>query len=100
MSTVAVDWDNTLYTAEQGWLPDAKRALKVLKRRGHKVVVHSSRAQYDGGRQFIRAALREAGYPDLEVTAEKIDADVYVDDKGLRFEGDWADTLRRLRQYV
>lgn len=97
MKTIAVDWDSTLYSDETGWLPDAKRALKVLKRRGFKVVIHSCRAKYPVGEQYIRAALFTAGL-DLEVTAVKPDADVYLDDKALRFEGDWPAALRQIRE--
>ena len=93
---IAVDWDHTLYDEATGWLPDAKRALKVMKRKGHKVVIHSCRASYPAGEQFIRAALRTAGYPDIQVTSEKLEADVYIDDKALRYEGDWSTTLSQL----
>ena len=95
MKVAAVDWDDTLY-ANDAWLPDAQRALKVLKRRGYRVVVHSCRAKYPAGEQFIRDTLRVAGF-DLNVTAVKPDAHVYIDNKGLRHDGDWSKTLFLIR---
>lgn len=95
MKIVAVDWDGTLYEHGTGWLPDAKRALKVMKRRGYRVIVHSCRAQSPYGADQIRAVLDAAGYR-FEVTAVKPDADVYIDNKALRFDGDWSTTLSQL----
>lgn len=94
---VAVDWDNTLYTVEDGWLPDAKRALKVLRRQGNTVVVHSCRAGWAGGREFIIAALVQAGFPDIEVTDVKPNADVFIDDRAIPFDGDWSVTLKDIK---
>lgn len=92
---LACDWDHTLY-ADDDWLPGAKQALKALKRRGHTVIVHSCRASYPAGEQFIRDTLKVAGFG-FDVTAVKPTADVYLDDRALRFEGDWTATLNQLR---
>lgn len=91
---VAVDWDRTLVDENGDWLPGAPTALRWMQVR-HKVVVHSSRASYDKGKTEIEDKLRSCGikarvYP-------KPEADLYIDDKALRFPGSWGATLNEIR---
>lgn len=102
MLTVAIDFDNTLHPYTRGWLgtgvvdsepphEDVEYFLSSLVAAGLRVVVHSCRAESEEGKSAIGKWLRDtrlARYVS-EITHEKPAAIVYLDDRGLRFEGDW-----------
>lgn len=95
--TVATDWDGTLVdTKTQEWLPGALDALKTLLREGHRVIVHTCRANWPEGRSSIEGKLESIGLRPagrkLSVVGKPL-ADVYVDDRAVRFAG-WPATLR------
>lgn len=98
-TTICVDWDDTLVDVKtKQWLPDASLALRNLLAT-NKVIIHSCRASWPEGLAEITTALHEASlwpHPFLSIVA-KPNADVYVDDKALRFEGDWGSTLGGIR---
>lgn len=94
---IAVDWDDTLVDAKtQEWLPGAREALKALRRRGHKLLILSARASWDGGRDQIAAKLASVGIRDVAIHA-KPTADLFIDDRAIEFHGDWSQVLRRIR---
>jgi hypothetical protein len=103
--TVAVDFDGTL-VRDGVWVPGAADAVRELWRRDALVVVHTCRANRPDGLEVVQRALADLGVPPvgprggrrLHVHADvgKPHADVYVDDKALRFDGDWAATLAQL----
>lgn len=95
-----MDWDGTLVGPDGSWLPDSVGALRALRRLGFVVVVHSCRGCWPGGVAGVRAALDGAGFPDVAVWdgRGKPDAAAYVDDRAVRFEGDWSAVLRVLRR--
>lgn len=100
MATLAVDWDNTLidYRTKE-WLPGAREALSSCLMGKRKVVIHSCTANWPEGLASIEAKLRSDGFlghPLLTIHTGpgKPIADLYVDDKGLRFDGDWPAVLR------
>lgn len=93
--TVAIDWDGTLVGPEGDWLPGAHAALTALLTRGHRVLIHTCRANWDGGIDQIQERL---GPLATKVTIHpKVDADLYVDDKAHHFTGDWTPVLALLR---
>lgn len=88
---VCLDWDDTLVdTASQEWLPDAEWALGRMVKAGWSVTVLSCRASWPEGRASIEAKLDGSRLSVVDVTDVKPPADVYVDDRALRFEGDWS----------
>ena len=100
--TVAVDFDGTL-VRDGVWIPGAADAIRQLWQRDALVVVHTCRANSPDGVALVQRALRDLGDPPvgprggrrlhLHTEAGKPHADVYVDDKALRFDGDWPATL-------
>lgn len=92
---ICVDWDSTCVDESQEWLPGALDGLRWLRRAKHKVVIHSARANYDIGRMQIENCLAEFRLP-FKV-APKPDADLYVDDKALRFTR-WPDVIKEVRR--
>lgn len=91
---LALDWDGTLVDENQDWLPGALDALRWFQRGGHKIVVHSARANYEGGVEDIKAKLTK--HRISAKVASKPDADLYIDNKGLRFTR-WPDVIREVR---
>lgn len=118
---LAVDWDGTcvegVWPAEGDWLPGAKKALKKLADKYH-VYIWSTRivgvSYYDWNEElpaskpaseiaYIRRMLDEAGLQEVDifigyphVREGKLSAVAYIDDKAIRFEGNWPRTLRQL----
>jgi hypothetical protein len=97
---VAVDLDGTIlkqvpYPTMGEALPGFREELEILKRLGWVIVIWTCRgpAEYDA----VRAQLDAHGIPHDYINenpygvpngSPKIYADVYVDDRGLRFEGE------------
>lgn len=100
MPTIAVDWDLTLWdTHKDDWMPGAVEALRTLSMGRRRIIIHSCRSLQADGYKPVRDKLGEVGllgYPLLEFWdgRGKPEADLYVDDKGYRFEGDWRAVLR------
>lgn len=96
MKIVCVDWDQTLVDTEsQEWLPGALDALRWMRGRGVKVIIHSVRAEREYGRSQIEDKLRKHKL-DFEVLPKPY-ADFYIDDKGYAFQGTWAKVIKDLR---
>lgn len=125
--TIAVDLDGVIHSYSKGWhdgtlyddfLPGAMAALETLMERDS-VFVHTTR----NPRQAARWIERTSGYciecttwlPRtwygrrkpfwntrglLLVTNRKLPATVYIDDRAMRFEGDWATTMVALGEPV
>lgn len=113
---IAIDWDGTLVADDlyplqpREWLPGAEKALRKLTRR-YKVYIWTSRIAPTEHRQwhktrdpkevqseidYIRSMLDDAGLKmvDIWTAGFKLPAEFYIDNKGIRFDGDWDSTLR------
>lgn len=109
-----VDWDGTcveeVWPGMGDWLPGAVESLRALTRLG-KVVVWSLRCHLyemddrtprprgQAGLEMaaIRRMLGEAGLSDIEVyppNRGKPPGLFYIDDRAVRFDGNWTETLR------
>jgi predicted HAD superfamily phosphohydrolase YqeG len=96
MKILCLDWDQTLVDTEsQEWLPGALDALRWMRGQGHKVIIHSVRAERDYGRNQIEEKLRQHKLK-FEVLAKPY-ADLYVDDKAQEFDGSWPKVIREIR---
>jgi hypothetical protein len=97
---VVVDLDDTLCRMPQPFaahvygepMPGAVDAVRALREQGRKVVVHTARdhSEHDG----IAAHLSACGITVDSVVCGKPSGTLYVDDKALRFTGDWQAVLR------
>lgn len=92
-----VDYDHTLVDGEKEWLPGAKDGLRWLRRQGYEVVIHSSRANWDGGVEEIRAKLATATFKTVRIEPKPL-ADLYIGDNYLNLDGGWPGVIQRVRQ--
>lgn len=100
--TIALDFDSVLHKYEKGFTGDEPTEAPVegaqdfvdnLIDNGFELVIFSHRAHTAAGKRGIEEWLVEHGFPTIEVTDKKPAAEVYVDDRALRFEGDFDDAL-------
>lgn len=115
--TIALDFDRVLHSCGSGFtgyipfdepVPGAQEACAEILRLGYKIAIHTCRIRQPGGdegRQRAIAAIRlwlkhwrfprEMWQQQTLITDEKDgDFKLYVDDRGLRFEGDWGKVLK------
>jgi len=103
---ISVDFDGTIVEHEYPKIgslkPGAKEALKAFHKAGHKIAIWSCRqgAQEREVRLFminhdIPFDTINTPVPGYDLGTRKIYADIYIDDKGMRFEDNW-DILRQL----
>lgn len=110
--TIAVDFDGVLHSYTSGWqgidvIPDppVPGAIEWLTDISNvfDVVIFTTRGETRDGQEAVRRWLREWGWGGgrLEVTALKVGALVYVDDRGWRFDGTFptAAELMRVRPW-
>jgi hypothetical protein len=105
---VAVDYDGTLFPFgyvddEPAPLPGAIEAVARLKAHDYRVWVYTSRLSptwvassgytLDEMRERIEKQLRKYHIPFDGITGEKIAAAWYVDDRAIRFDGNWPEIV-------
>lgn len=99
--SVAIDFDATIHEYSRGFqdgsiydppIPGALEAIVAFDRVGYKVIILTARDQHQHSTIFywLDQRLREMGHEiNFQVTSVKPPAELYIDDRGLRFEGDW-----------
>ena len=106
--TVCLDFDGVINSYRSGWtgvdsIPDppihgTDRAIARL-RQEYRVVIHSARCSSAEGRSAIEKWLLKHGIEVDEVCEHKPPAMVYIDDRAIRFRGNWADTMTELQEF-
>ena len=101
--TVILDFDGVIHSYSSGWqgadvipdppTPGAKEAIAKL-REHYVVVVVSSRCHQKGGIDAIKQWLANYEIVVDNVSNDKPPHVVVVDDRALRFEGDWDAVIR------
>jgi hypothetical protein len=100
--TICLDFDGVIHSYQSGWQGEAviadppihkvDVAIKKL-RKDYRVVVFSARCRSDEGVEAIRAWLAKHHIEVDDVCREKPPAHIYVDDRAVRFDGDWDQTI-------
>jgi len=97
MKTLAIDFDGVIHKYSKHWhdgsvydepMEGAIDALKKLSEQ-YEVVIMTTRKDKDAIRNWLK---KHNFDKELKITNEKIQAQVYIDDRGLRFT-DWKDIL-------
>lgn len=100
---ICIDWDHVLVDGEGQWVEGAVAAIRRFRNMGYTVVIHSCRAAWDGGVILIEQKLRETGIKIdktlvIHRSGAKPNAALYIDNRAVRFEGDWNATIREARE--
>lgn len=102
---IAIDFDSTIhdpYNIKDGYkmgqpIEGAAETIRRLHREGHTIVIFPVWADTEQKRQAIVNWLNYFQIPWDDITSIKPDADIYIDDRGYRFEN-WADTAEYLEK--
>lgn len=105
--TIALDFDGVLHEYKQREenfptpggrpVPGAKDAVAWMGQR-YSLVIFSARANEPGGVEAIEKWLAHWEFPAIPVSLEKPEAEIYVDDRGYRFEGNFSSLLAYLME--
>ena len=119
---IAIDFDGTIAHYD-GWkgldvfgepIEGAVEAIQKLKAEGHKIIIHTCRRPTDKLKDYLKehnipydeingqypdskAEKYRQGDPSLPI---KIHADIYIDDRGMQFQGSWEDMLYEIEDFV
>lgn len=100
---LAIDFDLVLHEKDKpipgrrmgAPYPDSRPSMIRLKRQGHTLIIHTTMANTEGGRQAVADWLKYYKIP-YDRIEPKIAADKYIDDKAIQ-HFDWKQTLEMLR---
>lgn len=98
---LCIDFDGVLHSYTSGWvgheevadgpMPGAVQACQDLAEAGWRLYVLSSRQHLEP----VAKWLHEGGFPPMTLTRVKPIAVAYIDDRAIRFSGDWP-SIRKL----
>ena len=111
---IAVDFDGVIAEFSDGieefgkLIPGAKEAMAELRRLGYKIIIHTARPSRKDHLDSLANYLTEKGIPfdeintnsDCEWKSTKPIADIYIDDRACRFEGNWEKTLADTKRHL
>ena len=108
MKTICIDFDGVLHDYSKGWqgvdvfsgaVDGASEGTHQLKEAGWIIIIFTTRNDTPALRKWLAdngIAFDYINYnPNQPVESEKgkLIADIYLDDRGLRFDGDWKKTI-------
>ncbi len=106
--TVCLDFDCVIHSYVSGWrgievitdppIHGTDEAIRRLRRQ-YRVVIHSARCATQEGRDAIEAWLKRHGIEVDEICEHKPAATVYVDDRAIRFTGNWTAVMDQIRDF-
>lgn len=109
MAAVCFDFDGVIHSYKSGWkgcdvIPDPpvegiKKVIDELKDAGYTISIYSTRCIEWAGRAAIDEYCKKHGiYYDL-ISSTKPPAAVYVDDRGLKFDGKTEGLVERIKSF-
>lgn len=111
---IMVDFDGVIHSYDKGWqggkiygtpIPGAKETIDQLKET-YEIIIFTTRASKQhnikpaAGEQVeaVRSWLNKHDIYFDRITAEKLGAIAYIDDRAIGFRGSWDDVLKQLRE--
>ena len=93
-------WQNEGFDVILGTpIPGAKETIQKLRNKGYLVLTHSTRCSYPGGAVAVTEYLNKHNIRVDGVCSNKPPADIYIDDKGLTFNGDWSTMIEAIETF-
>jgi hypothetical protein len=112
-----IDFDGPIHKYSQGWnggeiydspSPGAKEFIDWLKNQGYEIVIFTSRASKTNaeemGQDYKKEILKVENWLNLYnipydlITAEKLAANFYIDDKAIHYNGSWDDVKNEVNK--
>ena len=104
--TICLDFDGVINSFTSGWrgeddIPDlpifgTRDSINRLRAIGYKIVVHSCRCHSPIGRKAIENYLLTHDIDVDDICEHKPQADYYVDDRAIKFDGVWEDAVGQI----
>ena len=112
LNNIAIDFDGVIHTFDRGWndgtcygdpIPGSIEAIKKLSLK-YNIIIFTAKAKSNRplvngktGVELVKEWLSKYDLIDCvaEITSEKPHANIYIDDRGYRFNN-WADTLKEI----
>jgi len=110
-----IDFDGVIHDYTDGWndgkitgglIPGSAEAIEIL-RQDYEIVIFTTRAappeeeEGQSNTEQVKAVsdwLKQQGVYFDKITGEKLGAIAYIDDKGIRFEGNWKYVLDKINE--
>lgn len=107
MQTIAIDFDGVIHSYTSPWtqpediadppVAGAAEGMKILQDMGYRIIIFSARARTAGGVLAMTEYLEKHGIPYNEIDSVKPTAQAYLDDRGIRFDGNWEQAVRQIQ---
>ena len=101
--TIALDFDGVIHGYRNDWegitaindrpVEGAREAIKLLRHKGYQILVYSTRCSTQRGRQAISEWCKKWFIKIDGLSIEKPPCLCYVDDRAIKFNGDWKKTI-------
>lgn len=89
MALIAIDFDHTLVEGDQP-REGAREAINALREHGHKILIHSCNEVSWIKKVLNNNDIRFDGiFGETKLEGKKPLADLYIDDKGYHYKGNW-----------
>jgi len=115
-----IDLDRTIHKYSKSWqdgslyddpIPGAKQVIDWLKSKGYEIVIFTTRASAENAKDHgqdvndqIQGVENWLSNNDIyydRVTAEKLNADFYIDDKAIHIkDGNWLEVLKEIKSRI
>lgn len=113
--TICIDFDGVLADYSEGYqgedkfgdmVPNADNGTAILKKKGFTIIIYTTRPANDALKNWLKENNITYDYinenPDQPKSAEgcKLIADIYLDDRGIQFRGNWEWIMRDIAEFT
>lgn len=106
--TICLDFDGVIHSYNSGWQGEkkisdspvygARESINRLREMGNTVLVHSCRCRSKIGRSAIEKYLKKHDIMVDAICEHKPQADYYVDDNAIKFDGVWDEVVEQISE--